>query len=365
MPATLNYEWAVTTPEEVGMDAVRLSELDKFLEQWPKHKIHAVIVARRGKLVLERYFSGVDVRWLQSTPVHFSPSELHDIRSISKSVTSLLIGIARGEGKFPPLGSSVIDSFPEYADLRTTKNARITFQHLLTMAHGLQWDERKPWEDPANDERQMIEAKDPDRYVMERPMALPPGMLFNYCGGATSVLGAVLAKAVDGKIDAYAGEKLFGPLAIKDFEWLGCTGSTEVAAFGGLRLKPRDLAKLGQLMVDDGRWNGKQVLPSGWVAESTRPRINTFIKTEGYGTLSYGYQWWLGRTLQSRHDLPLIAGFGNGGQRLFVVPELDLVAAINAAHYGSPLMALIPAAILNRFVMPAVNDSTDGRNWPR
>jgi CubicO group peptidase (beta-lactamase class C family) len=356
MPAPLNNEWVVTTPEEVGMDAAQLSELDKFLEQWPKHKIHAVIIARRGKLVLERYFSGEDVRWVQSSPVYFSPSELHDTRSISKSVTSLLIGIARGEGKFPPLESSVIDFFPEYADLRTTENVRITFQHLLAMTHGLLWNENKPWEDPANNERRMLEAKDPYRYVMEQPMALPPGKLFNYCGGATSVLGAALAKAVDRKIDAYAGEKLFGPLAIKDFEWLGCTGSTEVAAFGGLRLKPRDLAKLGQLMADDGRWNDKQVLPAGWVVESTRPRIDTRINTEGYGALSYGYQWWLGRTLRSRHDLPLIAGFGNGGQRLFVVPSLDLVVAINAAHYGSPLMALIPAAILNRFVMPAVND---------
>ena len=295
------------------------------------------------------------MRWLQG-PVHFSPSALHDVRSISKSVTSLLIGIARGEGKFPPFESCVVDSFPEYADLRTTKNARITFQHLLTMSHGLAWDEHKPWEDPANNERCMTEANDPYRYVMEQPMALPPGALFNYCGGATSVLGAALAKAVDQKIDAYAGEKLFAPLAIKDFEWLGCTGSTEVAAFGGLRLKPRDLAKLGQLMADDGRWNGKQVLPAGWVAELTRPRIQTRINTEGYGALSYGYQWWLGRSFLNGHHLPLIAGFGNGGQRLFVVPELDLVVAINAAHYGSLLMALIPAAILNRFVLPAVND---------
>ena len=109
-------------------------------------------------------------------------------------------------------------------------------------------------------------------------------------------------------------------------------------------------------MADDGRWNGKQVLPAGWVAESTRPRIDTRINTEGYGALYYGYHWWLGRTLPSGHDLHLIAGFGNGGQRLFVVPELDLVVGINAAHYASPLMAVIPAAILNRFVMPAVND---------
>jgi CubicO group peptidase (beta-lactamase class C family) len=197
-----------------------------------------VVVARRGKLVLERYFSGDDERWVDES-VPFSPGHLHDVRSISKSVTSLLVGIARGEGKFPPLQSSVVDFFREYADLRTPENPRITFQHLLTMSHGLVCDESKPWDDPTNNERRMLEAKDPYRYVMKQPMALPPGVLFNYCGGATSLLGAVLAKGVGRRIDAYAAEKLFAPLAIKDFEWLGFTGSTEIAAFGGLQLRPR------------------------------------------------------------------------------------------------------------------------------
>jgi CubicO group peptidase (beta-lactamase class C family) len=310
-----------------------------------------VVIARAGKLVFERYFSGEDERW-GGTSVRFTPGALHDVRSISKSVTSLLIGIARSEGKFPPLQSSVVDYFPEYSDLRTPENARITYQHLLTMSHGLLWDENKPWDDPTNNERLMLEAKDPYRYVFEQPMTLPPGELFNYCGGATSLLGATLAKGIDRRIDAYAAEKLFGPLAIRDFEWLGFTGSNEIAAFGGLRLRPRDLAKVGQLMTDHGCWNGKRILPSGWVEESTRPRANT----EGIGPFYYGYQWWLGRSMVSGHDLSWTAGFGNGGQRLFVVPELNLVVAINAAHYGSVLQGRIPIAILNRFVMPAMND---------
>jgi CubicO group peptidase (beta-lactamase class C family) len=351
MPSTIDDGWAVAAPAEVGLDAARLSGLDMFLEQWPNRNIHAVVVARRGKLVLERYFSGEDERWVDES-VRFTPGALHDVRSISKNVTSLLVGIARGEGKFPPLQSSVVDFFPEYADLRSPENAQITYQHLLTMSHGLLWDESKPWDDPANNERRMLDAEDPYRYVLEQPMILPPGELFNYCGGATSLLGAALAKGVGQRIDAYAADKLFGPLAIRDFEWLGFTGSSQIAAFGGLRLKPRDLAKIGQLMTADGCWNGRRILPSGWVKESTTPRANT----EGYGSLYYGYQWWLGRSLLRGHDLSCICGFGNGGQRLFVIPDLDLVVAINAAHYGSPLQGLIPIGILNRFVLPAVND---------
>lgn len=349
MSPTLDDGWTVATPAEVGLDEARLSELDTFLGQWPKHNVHAVVIVRRGQLAFERYFRGRDRRWvLSSGSVQFSPARKHDIRSIAKSVTSLLIGVALSEGRFPPLDSSVVDFFPEYADLRTTENARITFRHLLTMSHGLQWDETARWRDPANNERRLLEAKDPYRYVLEQPMALPPGAAFNYSGGATSLLGAALAKAVGQRIDLYAGEKLFGPLGINDFEWLCFTGSAEVAAFSALRLRPRDLAKLGQLVADDGRWKGRQVVPAWWIGDSTKPHVNA----EGPAAMFYGYQWWLGRSLLNGHEFKWTAGYGSGGQRLFVVPGLDLVVVVNAFNYRH----YIPIAILNRFILPAVTD---------
>jgi CubicO group peptidase (beta-lactamase class C family) len=349
MSPTLDDGWAVATPTEVGLDADRLSQLDTFLKQWPRHNVHAVVIARRGKLVFERYWRGRERRWMEwSSVVEFSAAKKHDIRSISKSVTSLLIGAAVSEDRFPPLDSPVIDYFPEYADLRTVKNARITFRHLLTMTHGQRWDESRSWKSRANNERQLLEAGDPYRYVLEQPMALPPGTSFNYSGGATSLLGAALAKAVGRRIDVYAREKLFQPLGITDFEWLNFTGSAEVAAFTGLRLRPRDLAKLGQLVADEGRWNGRQVLPARWINQSTTPHVNA----DGNGALYYGYQWWLGRSLLDGHDLTWIAGVGSGGQRLFIVPGLDLVVVVNAFNYRSH----IPIAILNRLVLPAVTD---------
>ncbi len=280
--------------------------------------------------------------------VQFSPTQKHDIRSISKSVTSLLIGAAVSEGKFPPLESTVIDYLPEYADLRTRKNERIAFHHLLTVSHGLRWDESRSWKSRANNERQLLEAKDPYRYGLEQPIALPPGTSFNYSGGATSLLSAALAKAVGQRIDQFAREKLFEPLGIADVEWHCFTGSAEIAAFAGLRLRPRDLAKLGQLVADEGRWDGRQVLLASWIAESTKPHVNA----EGNGALCYGYHWWLGRSLLNGLELSWIAGFGSGGQRLFVVPRLDLVVVVNAFNYRDH----IPIAILNRLVMPAVTD---------
>ncbi|MDI1285709.1 MAG: serine hydrolase [Reyranella sp.] len=344
--------WTVAAPEEVGLDGTKLCGLEAFLKQWPTANIHAVVVARHGKLVAEHYLSGRDVRFAGEGLglVHFTPTTKHDVRSISKSVTSLLVGIALGDGKFPPLDSAVIDSFPEYASLRTPENARITFRDLLTMAPGWKWNESADWLSVDNTERPMFEADDPYRYIWERPVVVTPGTLFNYSGGATTLLGGVVARTTGRRIDDYAREKLFGPLSITDFEWLDFAKAKEIAAFGGLRLRPRDLAKIGQLMVSGGMWNGQRVLPEGWVAESTKPRLNT------EGLLFYGYQWWLGRSLYRGRSVDWIGGVGLGGQRLFVLPKLDLVVAINSAHYSGPLQGIIPYAILNRFVLPAIKD---------
>jgi CubicO group peptidase (beta-lactamase class C family) len=344
--------WTVAAPEEVGLDSAKLCGLEAFLKQWPKANIHAIVVARHGKLVAEHYLSGIDLRFPAEYlgVVRFTPTTKHDVRSISKSATALLVGIALGEGKFPPLDSAVIDSFPEYAKLRTPENARITFRDLMTMAHGWKWDESVDWLSADNAERPMFEADDPYRFIWEQPVIVPPGTLFNYSGGATTLLGGMVARATGRKIDDYAREKLFGPLSITDFEWLPFRNSPEIAAFGGLRLRPRDLAKIGQLMVSGGLWNGQRVLPEGWVAESTKPRFDTG------SAVFYGYQWWLGRALYRGRSVDGIAGIGNGGQRLYIMPELDLVVAINASHYGSPLQHIIPNAILNRFVLPAIKD---------
>src|SRR6266550_6271418 len=224
-PVALNDGWTLAAQAEVGLDAGKLCELDSFIAQWPEANIHAVVVVRNGKLAMERYFSGEDERWGDKLGrVTYGPEIKHDLRSISKSVTSLLIGIALREGKFPALASPVFDAFPDYAELRTAEKARITFRDLLTMSAGLAWEENRPWTDPRNNEAGMILAADPFRYI------------------------------------------LFQPVDVPDFEWLDAGVSRKLGAFGSLRLRPRDAAKLGRLLLTDGQWNGKQVLPAGWAA---------------------------------------------------------------------------------------------------
>jgi CubicO group peptidase (beta-lactamase class C family) len=341
--------WEVAHPDAVALDGTGLCGLDRFLGQWPRHNVHAVVLLRRGRLVFERYWRGRERRWMQwSEPVAFSAASLHDIRSITKSVVSLLVGVAIGEGRFPPLDAPVIDAFPEHADLRRPGHAGITFRHLLTMAHGLRWDERRAWNSRANSERQLLEATDPCRMVLAQRMGPPPGTAFNYSGGATTLLAGALEKAVGRTIDAYAAERLFAPLGIIDVAWLRFASHPSVAAFAGLRMRPRDLARIGQLVLEKGRWNGRQIVPAAWITQSTTPRMNV----EGDGGLFYGYQWWLGRSLRAARTLGWIAGFGAGGQRLFIVPDAELVLAVNAFNHRDP----IGLAILNRVVLPALMD---------
>lgn len=350
-PISLKDGWTVASQAEVGLDSAKLCELDSFIAQWPEANIHAVVVVRNGKLAMERYFSGEDERWGDKLGrVTYGAEVKHDLRSISKSATSLLVGIALAEGKFPSLDSPVLDAFPDYADLRTPEKARITFGNLLTMSSGLAWDENRPWDDPRNTEAGMILAADPFRYILSQPVAYPAGTVYAYSGGGTSLIGEALVRSTGRSLRDYARDKLFLPIDAPDFEWLDAGVSGKLGAFGSLRLRPRDAAKLGRLLLTDGIWNGRQVLPAGWAAQSVKPRIN------GEGLFFYGYQWWLGRTLRNGAQLDWIAGVGLGGQRLYVVPALDLVVMINAGHYTQNLQGVIPAGIFTRIVLPAVKD---------
>ncbi len=350
-PAALKDGWALATQAEVGLDAAKLCELDSFIAQWPEANIHAVVVVRNGKLVMERYFTGEDERWGDKLGrVTYGPQVKHDLRSISKSATSLLVGIALGEGKFPALDSPVLDAFPDYADLRTPEKARITFGNLLTMSSGLAWNESLPWNNPRNTEAGMILAADPFRFILSQPAAYPPGAVYAYSGGGTSLLGETLIRSTGRSLRDYAREKLFLPIDAPDFEWLDAGVSGKLGAFGSLRMRPRDATKLGRLLLTDGIWNGRQVLPAGWAAQSVKPRIN------GEGLFFYGYQWWLGRSFRNGAELDWVAGVGLGGQRLYVVPALDLVVMITAGHYTQALQGVIPAGIFSRIVLPAVKD---------
>jgi len=288
--------------------------------------VHAIVVLRHGALVAERYYQGRDRSiWSPfARTVQFDANTRHDLRSVSKSVTSLLWGIAQGEGRMPALGTPVLDLYPELADLKTAGRDAITVRQLFTMTSGLAWEEPIRY-GMGNDETGLYWRSSQARYLFDRPL-VPGGAVFNYNGGATAVLADILARRTGMLIEDYAQQKLFGPLGITDWEWQKDVRRRPMA-FAGLRLRPRDLATIGQLLLQRGQWQGKQLVPEKWIAESLQPHVET-----GDG-LQYGYQWWSGTVDASGGKHRWYAGFGNGGQRLYIVPTLALVVVSTAGGY--------------------------------
>ena len=340
-PTTRDDGWSVATPAKAGLDGARLCALSEWLNGFQQSNVHSVIVARRGALVFERYFTGDDEIWGRPVGViEHGPGVKHDLRSITKGVTALLVGLALDRKLIASIDEPVFKFYPEHADLRTPGKDRILLRHLLTMSAGLAWNENIPYGNPANSERCMTDAPNPYRYILEQRLADPPGVQFNYSGGATQLLAGIIQKAAGKPLEEFAREALLAPLGITDVTWVKMPNG-DASAASGLRLTPRDLAKLGQLILARGEWNGRRVVSADWIAQLTTPQI------EAIDFLFYGYQWWLGR------ELPWVAGFGHGGQRLFIVPALDLVVVTTTGLYNSPMQRWVPWDIFRRYVMNA------------
>lgn len=343
-----NDGWVVSCPEGEGMDASLLEGLAPQFEGWTDANVHAALIVRHGKLVYEHYFAGEDKAWATSLGrVSYDSGLKHDLRSISKSITSLLVGIAVDRGWIKDLDESVFSYFPEHADLRTPEKDGINLRHLLTMSAGLAWDEYLPYSDPANSERRMIDAPDQCRYVLKQPIVRPPGAAYVYNGGLTALLATILQRTSGRPVDELAEKMLFGPLGIHDIEWVRYADGTPNAV-SGLRMRPRDLAKIGQAVLTRGTWNGSRIVSEAWVDEATSPHVN------GESLFFYGFQWWLGRSLVRRREIKWVSGVGYGGQRLFIVPELELVVVVMAGLYDNPVLQSVPGeVILRRYALSA------------
>ena len=234
-------------------------------------------------------------------------------------------------------------SFPEYADLAADAGRRRwTLHHVLSMTMGTDWDELSiPYTNPANSEIAMDRAPDRYRYVLERPIVMEPGKRWTYCGGATALLGRIIAKGAGKSLHEYAREILFGPLGMALTDWY--TGSDgELIAASGIRMLPRDLARVGQLMLRGGIWDDRAVVPAEWIARCTTSVVPIDERRD------YGYHWYLGRR---EH---FWGAAGNGGQLLYVVPERDLVVVTTSGNYDTKDQWVPPLRILHEVVLPSI-----------
>jgi CubicO group peptidase (beta-lactamase class C family) len=352
-PDTMNDGWATASPESVGLDCALLRQMDARLK-FDQADVHAVVVVRHGKLAFEQYFHGHDDPWGAPEGTYdFDATKKHDLRSISKSATSLLLGIAIDRKLIASIDDPVTKFFPAATVPQAPGWDRVTLRHLISMSSGMSWDENRRWTDPANDEPHLGNEPDPIRYVLAKPILSTPGTIWNYNGGGIDLLGDIIARASGKSFNDFAREALFEPLGISDWEWKTYENG-RVSPAAGLRLRPRDAAKIGLLMLNHGSWNGKTVISADWIAQSETPRFQT---TNYFGGLFYyGYAWWMGRTLTGDTETKWIAGIGLGGQRLFIVPDLDIIMMSTSGLYTDPRQGVGALDVLNNFVIASVLD---------
>ncbi len=338
--------WATSSPQAEGMDAAVLQALDAELSSWKHGYVDGLLVIRHGRVVFEKTYRHDYARLFETAPDrvpgpynYYDPawypfehgSDLHTMQSVSKSVTSALLGIAIRRGEIPGVDAKVLQYFAGYRIAPDPRRDRWTLARFLTMTAGIRWDESTvPYTDPANSCARMEASRDWVQFVLDQPMAAEPGSTFVYSSGVTELLAQIIRKATGKHADAYAAEHLFGPLGISRFYWKH-TPSGHPDTEGGLYLRPRDLAKIGYLYLKDGVWEGTRVLPEGWVRASTSGQVDS---SAGMAGTKYGYQWWV-----LPAATPAYAGIGYGGQLLVVVPSLDLIVVLTGWNiYDKPAL---------------------------
>ena len=331
-PENTGDGWIPSTPASEGMSSAELQGTLELIRDQVFTKVDSMVVARHGKLVAEGYFNG------------FGRDSLHDLRSTGKSFTSALAGIAVDQGLFgvdDPI-SQHIPQFDRHENMSARKQA-IQVYHLLNMNSGLECND---WDSSSRgNEVRMYDKQDWVGFILDLPMAFDPGQATQYCTGGVVVLGNIISRESGMALDAYANSYLFGPLAIRDAQWRRSPDGAATGG-GGLRLRPRDAAKLGQLYLDGGTWHGTRVVPAAWV-DVSQQRLYTL------GRDRYGYLWWKRSFSRPSGNVDSFFTSGNGGNYIFVIPSLDLVVVFTGSNYDSSLGDQ-PFTILSDRVLPAV-----------
>jgi len=337
-----------------GIDTGIIRSMEEVIQNNEYPNIHSVLIAHNNKLIYENYWPGQDESWGDKLGnIKHSKDDLHDVRSISKSIVSACVGIAIEQGKIKSVDQKVFEFFPEFKKQDTGLKAALTIKHLLTMTSGLKWNEDIPYDNPENSEIQMIRAPDAVGYVLSQPMDFPAGKMWKYNGGTTQLLAAILQKTTGKRIDSFANEFLFQPLRIPRFEWAKYPGTELPAAASGLRLRSIDLLNFGLLYMNGGQWNNMQIIPAQWVIDSHTSYITN---NEGGG---YGYQFWLWTNSIMNKPVPLVVCVGNGDQRVFMNKENGLVVVITAGNYNKWDIPKNAGALLKEFIYPAVFKKTN------
>ena len=331
LPALLNDGWEVGRLHDVGLDSVPIINMLKEIERWDIHRFNGILIVKDGKLVFEKYYPGhvfdFNIPGLTATPMQYDATTRHYLASQSKSVTSLLFGIAMDRGDILNVDDRIETYFaPEYSSNFQNGKELITIKHLLTMSSGLPWNENPP---ATGDMYQLFTARDPIQYILTQSLESTPGQRFHYNSGSTNLLGEIVRRRSAQNLLQFARANLFTPLGISNIDLKIIRGETYFAS-GGFFLTPRDMAKIGQLCLNGGVWNGRTIVSKQWLEESTRSWIYPTEFGMGNG---YGYQWWMNEFTAGGKQYHAYFAAGWGEQLMFVFPTEKMIVLFFGEYY--------------------------------
>lgn len=360
VPQQANDGWQTASLDAENVDAGLIAKLIENIHNRRYRNTHSVLLVKDGKLVLEEYFPGRD----SNGKFHdFNRDTRHQVASVTKSVNSILVGIAIDHHLIGGVDEKLSDFFPDYGDLFANhQKDAIRLKDLLTMSSGLSWDEwTYDYSDPRNDLAQMYASKDPLRYVLSRAVVAPSGTTFDYSGGMSFLLGEIVRRRSGMRTDQFAARYLFGPLGITNYFWWKFPNGA-VDAGGGLVLRPRDMARIGFLFLNGGCWQGKQIVSKQWVADSVTNHVDarqfhSWIDADGYG-----YQWWRRSFQVNGQNVFSYHAAGYGGQFIFVFPGFQMVAVFTG--WSENALGKQPFDMVRRYILPAVVNSSDRAEPP-
>lgn len=322
-PVETQDGWRSAAPRESGLDERPLADLIASIAAFEptglrQPYIHGLLVAHRGELVVEEYFHG------------YHRDKTHDSRSAGKSIASALLGIAIHQGAVSGLDEPVYSMFggvEAFANPDPRKE-RMTLRHLVTMSSGFDCNDDN-YDNPGNEDTMQSQDEESDwyRYTLDLPMVREPGEAGAYCTAGINLIGGILRKATGSSLPRFFHQAYAEPLDIAYYQ-MNLSPTYEGYMGGGIRLRPRDFLKLGQLYLDGGVWNGRRIVSEAWTRESSAPQASLYRDGD------YGFAWWRQSYEVGGQTIDTFYASGNGGQLLFVVPELDLVVMIQAGNYS-------------------------------
>lgn len=337
IPEVTSDGWDTASLADAGLDSGTIATMMGDIQDGGFDNLHSLVIVKDGRLVFETYFRG------------HNESSIDFVASVTKSVTSILVGIAIKQGLIEGPDQYLSELLPSYADFLNADplKRKLQLRHILTMTSGIEWDEETfPYGDPQNDATSMERNPDPVKFILDRPIIREPGTQFQYSGANTMLLSAILQEATGMTAADYAKQTLFDPLGISQYRWEAyLDGHTNTD--GGLNMRPRDMAKIGQLMLNNGQWDGLQIVSPEWVAESTQAHTTVMPG------IRYGYQWWREKQAIYLESVDPYFAAGFGGQLISVYPNQNMVVIVtseasNHAENSSRIMFL-----RNKYILPA------------